>query len=371
MKLIKWDEIIYQIATSTDIKELSVLRNQLTAYKELAKQSKQSLETQNKIAEYRLRVDRKLGEWSSGLESTPGNRTDLTYGNVATGSKPKKEYFKEINISEREMCRKESIASIPEEIFEDHILNTKNKKQELTSKSIQKVAKKINLENIKKDIKKQSVGYFNKPIIQKADCFDWLKKQEPCDLLLTDPPYMTDVVDIYSFAFWLPLALSKVKPTGRAYVFIGAYPDELEAYLNAREDTDKILSNILVWTYRNTLGPAPKYDYKLNWQAILYFRGKEAPPLDCPIMTEQFSVQDINAPDGRLGNRYHTWQKPNEIAERLIRHSTKKDDLVYDCFAGTGTFLLSANRLGRIGIGCELENDMLKIAEDRGCEIVG
>lgn len=367
MKLIKWDELSHQIATSTDIKELSIIRNKLTAYRELAKQSKQSLETQNKIAEYRLRVDRRLGEWSSGLESTPGNRTDLTSCNVALGSKSKKEYFKEIDISKREMYRKESIASIPEDIFEYHILNTKNKKQELTNRSMQQVAKRINLDDIKKEIKNQSIEDFNKPKIQKSDCIDWLNKQEPCDLLLTDPPYMTEVVDIYSFVSWLPMALSKVKSTGRAYVFIGAYPDELEAYL--KEDTDKILSNILVWTYRNTLGPAPKYDYKLNWQAILYFRGKDAPPLDCPIMTEQFSVQDINAPDGRLGNRYHTWQKPNEIAERFIRHSTKKGDIVYDCFAGTGTFLLSANKLDRIGKGCELDDNMLKIAKERGCEI--
>ncbi len=35
-------------------------------------------------------------------------------------------------------------------------------------------------------------------------------------------------------------------------------------------------------------------------------------------MTEQFSVQDINAPDGRLGDRFHAWQKPDELAERVI-----------------------------------------------------
>ncbi|GAF89066.1 unnamed protein product, partial [marine sediment metagenome] len=29
-----------------------------------------------------------------------------------------------------------------------------------------------------------------------AKCEDWIGEQEPCDLLLTDPPYMTDVEDI-------------------------------------------------------------------------------------------------------------------------------------------------------------------------------
>jgi DNA modification methylase len=205
------------------------------------------------------------------------------------------------------------------------------------------------------------------PQITKSSWGEWLQVQPQCDLLLTDPPYSTDVEDIYTFAQWLPLALAKVKDTGRAYIFIGAYPQEIEAYLRVQKNTNMILSNILVWTYRNTIGPSPKNDYKLNWQAILYFRGINAPPLNCPIMTEQFTVQDINAPDGRLGNRFHTWQKPDEIAERFICHSTKKGDLILDCFAGTGTFLLAAARLGRFAKGCDLSQEMIDIAIKRGC----
>lgn len=197
---------------------------------------------------------------------------------------------------------------------------------------------------------------------------EWLSAQEPADLLFTDPPYSTDVDNVWTFAHtWLPAALDKVKRTGRAYVCIGAYPDELAAYLAAPHQ-HMTLANVLVWTYRNTLGPSPKHDYKLNWQAILYFRGPDAPPLDCPIMTEQFTVQDINAPDGRLGDRYHTWQKPDELAERLIRHSTQPGATVIDPFCGTGTFLLAAARLGRCATGCDLSAEMLAIAEQRGVQ---
>lgn len=201
-----------------------------------------------------------------------------------------------------------------------------------------------------------------------ADWRDWLPWQDECDLLITDPPYSTDVPDIYSFAnAWLPEALKKVKPDGRAYICIGAYPAELHAYLSV-PCGDLTLANILVWTYRNTLGPAPSLDYKLNWQAILYYRGPDAPALDCPKMTEQFTVQDINAPDGRLGDRYHAWQKPDELAGRLIRHSTKPGDVVLDPFTGTGTFLLAAARLGRQARGCEHDPAMVALAAERGCE---
>lgn len=197
---------------------------------------------------------------------------------------------------------------------------------------------------------------------------DWLPDQPACDLLLTDPPYATDVDDIQSFAnAWLPFALGKVKPTGRAYVCIGAYPHELAAYLSIAPPDHMILSQVLVWTYRNTLGPTPKYDYKLNWQAILYYRGVDVPPLDAPEMLEQFSVQDINAPDGRQGDRWHAWQKPDKLAERFIRHATQPGDLILDPFAGTGTHLLAAARLGRRGHGCEINTDTFGIAIDRGC----
>lgn len=201
------------------------------------------------------------------------------------------------------------------------------------------------------------------PTIANADCLEWLQNQPMADLLITDPPYSTDVEDIAAFAqSWLPLALSKVKPTGRAYVCIGAYPEELAAYMAAA-----MPKQVLVWTYRNTLGPSPSHQYKLNWQAILYYQMPDADPLNCPIMLEQFSVQEINAPDGRLGDRYHAWQKPMQLADQFIRHSTKPGDRVIDPFACTGTFLLSAASKGRIASGCDISEDNIKIALERGC----
>jgi ParB-like chromosome segregation protein Spo0J len=246
------------------------------------------------------------------------------------------------------------------------------------AESIFQAIKTKKMEDIKKGIEEQAQANPNKPTIWKKDIFEQKDSySDEYDLLLTDPPYSTEIKDIKHFASgWLFRALFNVSITGRAYIFIGAYPDEIYAYIDAwykYKNTCSLehleLAQVLVWTYRNTLGPSPSYDYKQNWQAILYFRGKEAKELDCPLMTEQFSVQDVNAPDGRFGIRYHAWQKPNELAERLIRHSTKTGDTVFDPFAGTGTFLLAANRLGRKGFGYEMDDEMLKIAKDRGCEI--
>lgn len=256
----------------------------------------------------------------------------------------------------------QKIAELPEEEFAEvkagHVA---------VSKAIKRVELSKRKERIEQGVKD---AVQTAPVYTLSPCAEWLEEQPDADLLLTDPPYMTDVDDVQQFAdAWLPAALSKVKPTGRAYVFVGAYPEELRAYLNTASRFGWLPSQVLVWTYRNTLGPSPRTDYKLNWQACLYFCGPDAMDLQCADLVEQFSVQDVNAPDGRRGDRYHAWQKPLELAQRLVRHSTNPGDVVLDPFAGTGTHLLAASTLGRFGLGCDIDPDMADIAEQRGCVV--
>lgn len=239
--------------------------------------------------------------------------------------------------------------------------------------SINKAYNAIKLEEKKETIKQaeqkiaEQATNDTKPILRICDSIGY-KPTEKYDLLLTDPPYSTDVDDIEKFVGnWLYNALNNVKDTGFAYIFIGAYPDELRAYLNAKIPQHMKLSQQLIWTYKNTLGNNPKDRYKQNYQSCLFYRGTNAPDLDCPLTAEQWAVQEVNAPDGRQGDRYHSWQKPIEIAERFIRHSTKQGDTIFDPFACTGTFLLAAAKLGRKAYGFEISPDNAKIAFERGC----
>jgi hypothetical protein len=301
------------------------------------------------------------GKFTTTVEGAPSE--DLVEKGRSTDIVAKK-----FNISEKTLRNAKKIVDMAKE---DEEIAEEWQKAKLGESSINAVFNKVKekekrerFEEEKQKIAVQVKESPNAPVVELCDAITWLNNQtEQCDLLLTDPPYSTDVDDIEKFAnSWLPLALSKVKPTGRAYIFVGAYPQELKAYLDVRMPTQ-----ILVWTYKNTLGPTPLKDYKQNWQAILYYRFDESPDLNCPIMLEQFSVQEVNAPDGRQFNRYHEWQKPDEIAERFIRHATKEGDVVFDPFVGTGTFLLAAAKLGRIGKGCDNNEENLKIAESRGC----
>jgi len=207
----------------------------------------------------------------------------------------------------------------------------------------------------------------NTPLVFHKDVTEFLKgvEDKSVDLLITDPPYSTDVEDINAFAaMWLPTALKKVKNTGFAFVCIGGYPVELLAYLSVA-----MPEQVLIWEYKNTLGNNPKDRYKLNYQAILFYRMEDAGALKIDITNEQWAVHSINAPDGRQGDRYHMWQKPIELAERLIRHTTNVGDKIIDPFCCTGTFLLAAAKMNRIAKGGDNSIENLKIAEQRGCEI--
>lgn len=212
------------------------------------------------------------------------------------------------------------------------------------------------------------------PIISLSDCKDFLKtiKPESIDLILTDPPYITEFEPVEFRRFvdsWLNDLLSKLKQTGRAFISTGAYPQEMLTYLLCFQKSGFIVDAPLIWTYRNTLGQTPKMKYNLNYQLIWHLYKTTSNPLDTSITNEMFSVQDINAPDGRLGDRFHTWQKPDELANRLVRHASKEGDTVLDVFACTGTFLIAAAKAKRHAIGCEINEVNIEIAKNRGCKI--
>jgi len=240
------------------------------------------------------------------------------------------------------------------------------------TKPFHRAKKNVEKADAESAVKDQRDTDTTQPTVHNADALSFMQSvDEQVDLLLTDPPYSTDIDDVTAFArSWVPDALNTVATDGFAFIFVGAYPDELQAYLNVIGDmTPWSVCQVLVWTYRNTLGRAPNDRYKLNWQAILYLRGPDASELDTPKTSEQWAVQDINAPDGRHEERHHKWEKPTELADRLVRHTTTENDTVIDPFAGTGTFALTAAKLNRDVIACDNDSEMLDIASDRGCVI--
>lgn len=61
----------------------------------------------------------------------------------------------------------------------------------------------------------------------------------------------------------------------------------------------------------------------------------------------------------------HPCQLPVHLMERLVLFCTDEGDSVFDPFAGTGTTLIAAKRLGRNYLGIELSDEYAKIASDK------
>lgn len=354
------DELPRQITTAAEAKKVvarMTAHEAMRTYHAQAGERAKANEHAAKMLDYR----RLLGAWYARLERDRGGHASKYAGNTAVTSI--EAAMAELGHTTMTRRRLEVESSIPAGVYKSWVAETMATSDEiLTASALRKLAR------APKAYDPPAVE-FDPPQVWCMSWEDWLPTQPECDLLLTDPPYMTDVDDVSAFAAeWLPAALKKVKPTGRAYVCIGAYPEELKAYLAVDVPSHMSLSQVLVWTYRNTLGQNPRNTYKLNWQAILYYLGSEAPPLDVPQTADQFAVFDINAPDGRVGDRCHTWQKPDRLAEIFIQHATRQGELVLDPFCCTGTFVLAANRLGRIGRGCDISRENLSLAERRGCQ---
>lgn len=67
------------------------------------------------------------------------------------------------------------------------------------------------------------------------------------------------------------------------------------------------------------------------------------------------------------GNEYtgHPTQKPIKLIRYLIKASTNENDLILDCFAGSGTTLVASKQLNRKFIGFEINPSYIKMAKKR------
>ena len=64
-------------------------------------------------------------------------------------------------------------------------------------------------------------------------------------------------------------------------------------------------------------------------------------------------------------NRYHTCQKPIKLLERIIRVSSRPNDIIIDPFMGSGSTGVAAIKAGRKFIGIEMDQGYFEIAQKR------
>jgi DNA modification methylase len=67
---------------------------------------------------------------------------------------------------------------------------------------------------------------------------------------------------------------------------------------------------------------------------------------------------------------WHPTQKPLEIMDRIIKANTEPGDTVLDCFAGSGSTMISALRTGRKFLGCDFLEEYVTKSLERAEELL-
>lgn len=200
------------------------------------------------------------------------------------------------------------------------------------------------------------------------------------DLIVTDPPYaigvssngtksdFTDFNMIKPFFDTIFKEMSRVlKKDGNIYVNCDwrTYPIYYELMYKYFQ-----IRNCIVWDYEWI--KAGSY-YRFSHEFIIFATSKDGNGKRkfSPSERDVWRIKPINFTD--TINKFHQAQKPLDLVRKMVINSSEENDVVLDCFLGSGTTCIVAKEENRKFIGFEINEQTFKIATDRlnGIEMSG
>lgn len=120
---------------------------------------------------------------------------------------------------------------------------------------------------------------------------------------------------------------------------------------------------LFTWHKTNPI-PTCNNKYLSDTEYCLLFREEGTTKIKGDMSTKgKYYISPINTHDKKLFE--HSTIKPLEFVKNHILNSTEENDIVLDCFAGSGTTCVGAKELGRQFVGFEISEKWCKIANDR------
>jgi DNA modification methylase len=213
------------------------------------------------------------------------------------------------------------------------------------------------------------------------------------DLIFSDPPFNLNLKyntykdkrdDYYEWCSeWIVEGFRILKPTGSFYLM--TIQEHLGFKLNEMSKHG-YQKNVIIW--KNTSLPR-KDKYTPSYQPILFFTKQEKGytynhDADSELYKGELpygrkpkgstmkdlwddikfiaggcmaSKEAILYPGTK--RKHHKAQMPLALANRIILASSDEDDVVYDMFSGSGTFVTKANELNRKWIGTEIDQEYI------------
>jgi DNA modification methylase len=142
-------------------------------------------------------------------------------------------------------------------------------------------------------------------------------------------------------------------------VFIWCNKQQIKDIINIFGDYSL---EILVWGKENPT-PFTNNVWLSDLEYCLYFRESGVKLNDGYELKSKWHISPINMDDK---NEFeHPTIKPLQLVKRHILHTSQLNDVVLDCFMGSGTTAVASKELGRQYIGIEIDEKWHKIAVDR------
>lgn len=221
-------------------------------------------------------------------------------------------------------------------------------------------------------------------ILKNGDVLDELSLIEDCyfDMAVIDPPYIlnkttggiskTGLVDKWQgnikgsdrkasiqndikFEEWLPEVYRVMK--GNSHCYIWTNDKNLADLQREAEKVGFRLHNILIWKKSNS---TPNRWYMKNCEFILFLYKGKAKPIKNKGCSHFFEYKNKSGKE-----KFHPTEKPVDLIKELIQNSSDENDLVLDCFMGSGSTGVACIETNRRFYGIEIEDKYYNIAVER------
>ena len=199
------------------------------------------------------------------------------------------------------------------------------------------------------------------------------------DMLLTDPPYNVDYeggtgltiqndnMDDETFREFLRVSFFNANSVMKegAVFYIWHADSEGYNFRGACHDIGWKVRQCLIWC-KNTLVMG-RQDYHWKHEPCLY-GWKEGASHLWASDRKQTTVLEFDRPSV---SKEHPTMKPVGLFDYLIKNNTKKDDIVLDLFAGSGTSIIACEQNGRIAYSMELDPKYVDVIISRWEKLTG
>jgi site-specific DNA-methyltransferase (adenine-specific) len=202
---------------------------------------------------------------------------------------------------------------------------------------------------------------------RKQENVNKLMLDEKANMVLTDPPFGVDYdqknedlnnrlggnriteyieadesVDFEDFSFDF---IKNFKLTNYNTIYIWINGKNSFKLYNALLKNDIYIASQLIWLKNNHV--LTRQDYSSKYEICFYGWKKKHKYYG------KFS-HDVLEFDRLNKNKLHPTQKPVEMLEKLLIDGSRENNIIYDCFLGSGSTLIACEKLNRICYGFEL-----------------